>query len=99
MPKAERRSTPTHPHNELPTSRTRSRAHDFLPITVLEGRTEGETIRLKGETGAPTIPGVDVSQAQTFINKRRVLVVSYNSQEPPGTLGYTVVVRPGCSVG
>jgi oxalate decarboxylase/phosphoglucose isomerase-like protein (cupin superfamily) len=25
--------------------------------------------------------------------------VSYNSTEPPGTLGYTVIVRPGYSVG
>ena len=42
---------------------------------------------------------MELAQAQTFINERRVLVVSYNSQEPPGTLGYTVAVRPGYSVG
>lgn len=54
---------------------------------------------LEHEERHPTIPGVEVSQAKTFINERRVLVVTHNSQEPPGTLGYTVVVRPGCAVG
>lgn len=59
----------------------------------------GETIMVDREVSHPTLPGVEVTQAQTFINERRVLVVSYNSEEPPGTLGYTVVVRPGYSVG
>jgi dTDP-4-dehydrorhamnose 3,5-epimerase-like enzyme len=76
---------------------------DFLPMSVLEGRVGegpgGEVLVIERETGHPTIAGVEVAQAQTFINERRVLVVSYNSEEPPGTLGYTVVVRPGYSVG
>ncbi len=79
------------------------RVHDFLPMEVQEGCIERdgerETLRIAGEASHPTIPGVEVSQSQTFINERRVLVVTHNSQEPPGTLGYTVVVRPGYSVG
>ena len=80
-----------------------TRVDDFIPLAVREGRVReagGERLlALEAESAHPTIPGVQVTQAQTFINERRVLVVSYNSQEPPGTLGYTVVVRPGYSVG
>ncbi len=80
-----------------------ARISDFLPLLVREGRLEAGVdaarMVLEGEEPHPTLPGVEVTQAQTFINERRVLVVSYNSQEPPGTLGYTVVVRPGCAVG
>jgi dTDP-4-dehydrorhamnose 3,5-epimerase-like enzyme len=80
-----------------------SRVQDFIPIQVHEGRLSGKPdqprMEITGEDRHPTIPGVEVTQAQTFINERRVLVVSYNSQEPPGTLGYTVVVRPGHAVG
>jgi dTDP-4-dehydrorhamnose 3,5-epimerase-like enzyme len=47
----------------------------------------------------PNIEGVHVRQARTFINERRVLVITHNGQTPPGELGYTVVVWPGCSVG
>jgi dTDP-4-dehydrorhamnose 3,5-epimerase-like enzyme len=76
---------------------------DFLPMEVQEGRIvrdpAGDRLELAGEQSHPSIPGVEVTQAQTFINERRVLVVTHNSQEPPGTLGYTVVVRPGYSVG
>jgi len=76
---------------------------EFIPMVVREGRLIGDEpgrrIELTSEVHHVTIGGVRVSQAQTFINERRVLVVSYNSQEPPGTLGYTVVVRPGFSVG
>ena len=70
-------------------------------MVVREARLDdaGGPVRFERETAQPTIAGIEVSQAQTFINERRVLVVSYNSQEPPGTLGYTVVVRPGFSVG
>lgn len=60
---------------------------------------ENRRLQVTGETNRPTLPGVEITQAQTFINERRVLVVSYNSQEPPGTLGYTVIVRPGHGVG
>ena len=56
-------------------------------------------MRLDPEVTGPTILGVTVSQVQTYVDHRRVLVVSYNSQEPPGTLGYAVVVRPGYAVG
>jgi dTDP-4-dehydrorhamnose 3,5-epimerase-like enzyme len=76
---------------------------EFIPMVVREGRlvedAAGRRIELGPEARHVTIAGVEVTQAQTFINERRVLVVSYNSQEPPGTLGYTVVVRPGYSVG
>ncbi|MGV3722296.1 MAG: dTDP-4-dehydrorhamnose 3,5-epimerase family protein [Actinomycetota bacterium] len=76
---------------------------EFIPMVVRVGRLEGQgaerRIELTAEAHHVTIEGVTVTQAQTFINERRVLVVSYNSQEPPGTLGYTVVVRPGYSVG
>lgn len=76
---------------------------DFIPMFVQEGRLESGAsaveFRPDGDTNRPSIPGVVVTQAQTFINERRVLVVTHNSQEPPGTLGYTVVVRPGHSVG
>ena len=76
---------------------------EFILIEVQEGclvtGPAGSAIQVESEARHPTIEGVQVNQAQTFINERRVLVVSYNSQEPPGTLGYTVVVRPGCSVG
>lgn len=75
------------------------KVQDFLPLTVLEGRIDDGAIQIAAETTRPTLPGIGVTQAQTFINERRVLVVSYNSQEPPGTLGYTVVVRPGFAVG
>jgi dTDP-4-dehydrorhamnose 3,5-epimerase-like enzyme len=76
---------------------------NFIPLDVDEGRLEereaNAVLVLEKEAQGPTIPGVELVQAQTFINERRVLVVSYNSSEPPGTLGYTVVVRPGYSVG
>jgi dTDP-4-dehydrorhamnose 3,5-epimerase-like enzyme len=79
-------------------------AQEFIPMVVLEGHliADGEApsgIQIESEAHRATIEGVQVSQAQTFINERRVLVVSYNSKEPPGTLGYTVVVRPGYAVG
>jgi len=80
-----------------------TQVEDFVPMVVHEGGlvSEGPASRLdvERETGHPTLPGVEVTQAPTFINERRVLVVSYNSAEPPGTLGYTVVVRPGHAVG
>lgn len=79
------------------------RVEEFIPMVVQEGRLlnddSGTRIEITAEAHHVTIDGVRVTQAQTFINERRVLVVSYNSQEPPGTLGYTVVVRPGYSVG
>lgn len=77
--------------------------HEFIPMQVREARLvsgpSGKSLQVERELDAPNIEGVEVVQAQTFINERRVLVVSYNSSEPVGTLGYTVVVRPGCSVG
>jgi len=79
------------------------RVQDFIPLVVTEGRlveSDGAArFEAVGRSALVTIPGVEVTQAQTFINERRVLVVSHNSAEPPGTLGYTVVVRPGHSVG
>lgn len=80
-----------------------TQAQEFIPMVVREGRLiveENESrIHIEAEAHRTTIEGVVVTQAQTFINERRVLVVSYNSKEPPGTLGYTVVVRPGYAVG
>ena len=80
-----------------------AQAQEFIPMVVHEGRLvadpEGHRLVLNGEAHRTTIDGVSVTQAPTFINERRVLVVSYNSQEPAGTLGYTVVVRPGYAVG
>jgi dTDP-4-dehydrorhamnose 3,5-epimerase-like enzyme len=80
-----------------------TRVDEFLPMLVRIGRLEeGEgsrTLFLDAEAHHPTIPGIGIGQAPAYINERRVLVVSYNSQEPPGTLGYTVVVRPGFAVG
>jgi dTDP-4-dehydrorhamnose 3,5-epimerase-like enzyme len=80
-----------------------AQAQEFIPMVVHEGRlvTEpsGSRLALDGEGHRTTLGGVVVSQAPTFINERRVLVVSYNSREPAGTLGYTVVVRPGFAVG
>lgn len=76
---------------------------ETIPLCVREGRievaTHGRVLRIERERAAPSIAGVAVSQARTFVNERRVLVVSYDRDEPPGTLGYAVVVRPGCSVG
>lgn len=76
---------------------------NFIPMMVQEARVvsgpSGKALEVERETDSPTIGGVTVLQSQTFINERRVLVVSHNSAEPPGTLGYTVVVRPGYSVG
>jgi len=75
----------------------------MVPMRVRVGRLEGEggepAARLEGEREAPTLFGVAVTQAETFIDERRVLVVSYNRREPPGTLGYSVVVQPGFHVG
>jgi dTDP-4-dehydrorhamnose 3,5-epimerase-like enzyme len=80
-----------------------TQVQSFIPMTVQEARLasgpSGKLLQVERETQGPTIPGVEIIQAQTFINERRVLVVSYNSTEPPGTLGYTVIVRPGYSVG
>jgi dTDP-4-dehydrorhamnose 3,5-epimerase-like enzyme len=77
--------------------------HEFIPMTVREAQLvsgpSGKSLQVGRETDGPTIEGVKIIQAQTFINERRVLVVTHNSNEPSGTLGYTVVVRPGCSVG
>lgn len=74
--------------------------HEGLRLTVLEGRLDTDNaFRLSGEADQPTLVGVRITQAPTFIDERRTLVVSYNSQEPPGTLGYTVMVRPGYAVG
>lgn len=76
---------------------------EFIPMQVQEARVvsgpSGKSLQVERQTDGPTIEGIEVVQSQTFINERRVLVVSYNTQEPPGTLGYTVVVRPGCTVG
>ena len=78
-------------------------SQEFIPMQVQEARVvsgpSGKSLQVERETDRPTIEGIQVVQSQTFINERRVLVVSYNSQEAPGTLGYTVVVRPGCIVG
>ncbi len=75
----------------------------MVPMRARIGRvdTEGDLLvpRLDGESEAPTLFGVAVTQADTFIDERRVLVVSYNRREPPGTLGYSVVVQPGYHVG
>lgn len=72
-------------------------------MLVREGclaQVDGERLlQVTGAASQPTIQGVEVSQIATFINERRVLVVTHNSLEPPGTLGYTVIVRPGCAVG
>lgn len=72
-----------------------------IPLAVQEARIGAAdgSLQLERESKAPTLAGVAVSSAHTVINERRTLVVSYNSTEPPGTLGYTVVVRPGYSVG
>ena len=82
---------------------TGKQIQEFIPMQVQEARVvsgpSGKSLQIERQVNAPTIEGVEVVQAQTFINERRVLVVSYNSQEPAGTLGYTVVVRPGCIVG
>ena len=78
-------------------------APNFIPMTVQDARIcsgpSGKVLQIDRELDAPSIAGVQVAQSQTFINERRVLVISHNSAEPPGTLGYTVVVRPGYSVG
>jgi len=82
---------------------TGKQSQGFIPMQVEEARVvsgpSGKSLQIEQQTDRPTIEGIEVVQAQTFINERRVLVVSYNPQEPPGTLGYTVVVRPGCTVG
>ncbi|HWO88315.1 MAG TPA: cupin domain-containing protein [Gemmatimonadales bacterium] len=74
-----------------------------LRVLVQEARLRpgGEPLRAEalGEAAGPTLPGVELTRARTFADARRVLVVTYNSQEPPGTLGYSVVVRPGQAVG
>lgn len=76
---------------------------EFIPMRVQEARVasgpSGKLLQIESEGDAPSVEGVRVTQAQTFINERRVLVVSHNSRELPGTLGYSVVLRPGCSVG
>jgi dTDP-4-dehydrorhamnose 3,5-epimerase-like enzyme len=76
---------------------------EFIPMRVQEARVasgpSGKLLQMESESDAPSIAGVEITQAQTFINERRVLVVSHNSQEPPGTLGYSVVLRPGCALG
>jgi len=80
-----------------------TQVREHIPMRVQEGRVvrglRGDALHIEGEAEEPTLRGVEVMQAQTFVNERRTLVVSYNSQEPPGTLGYTVVVRPGAAVG
>lgn len=82
---------------------TGKQVQEFIPMRVQEARVvsgpSGKSLQVERETDRPTIEGIEIIQSQTFINERRVLVVSFNSQEAPGTLGYTVVVRPGCSVG
>jgi dTDP-4-dehydrorhamnose 3,5-epimerase-like enzyme len=75
------------------------RTTEHIPLRVAAGRRTGDALIGERTAPSPTIEGVDVTQAQAFVNERRVLVVSYNSAEPPGTLGYTVVVRTDCSVG
>jgi len=76
---------------------------EFISMRVQEARVasgpSGKLLQVENEGDAPSIAGVEITQAQTFINERRVLVVSHNSQEPPGTLGYSVVLRPGCALG
>jgi len=77
-------------------------AQNFIPMAVQEARIggpSGKVLQIEREIEAPTLGGVRVSQSQVFINERRVLVVSHNSEEPAGILGYSVVVRPGYSVG
>jgi len=80
-----------------------TRVQEFIPMVVKEARVvsgpSGKSLQPEREIDHPSIAGVTVSQAQTYINERRVLVVSHNSNEPSGILGYTVIVRPGCGVG
>ena len=45
------------------------------------------------------IPGVEITRTPTFVDHRRVLVVDYNLERPPGELGYSVVVQPDQVVG
>src|SRR3954470_10685112 len=76
---------------------------NFIPMAVQEARIisgpSGKALQVQRTSESPTLGGVAVTQSQAFINERRVLVVSHNSEEPAGTLGYTVIVRPGNSVG
>jgi len=76
---------------------------NFIPMAVQEARIvsgpSGKALQALRDADAPTLGGVTVTQSQAFINERRVLVISHNSEEPAGTLGYTVIIRPGNSVG
>ena len=54
-----------------------TRLQEYLPMVVREARLDGSAdgpVRFDRETAQPTIQGVEVAQAQTFINERRVLV-------------------------
>ncbi|MEO6906262.1 MAG: hypothetical protein ABI210_00075 [Abditibacteriaceae bacterium] len=75
---------------------------EFIPMRVQKAHVvsgpTGKLLQMESDSNAPSIAGVEVTQVQTFINKRRELVVSHNSQERPGTLSYSGVVRSGCAL-
>src|SRR3954452_1798483 len=88
------------PYQNLDTGK---RVNQQVPVKVREGRIasgpSGKYLHVERETDMVTLPGVRVERMPAFANERRVLVVTYDSSQPAGTLGYAVVVRPGCTVG
>lgn len=63
-------------------------------ITAKTGKVDENYLVLTSIESISPIDGVIVTEMTRFVDNRRTLVVCYNSQEPPGTLGYTLVVRP-----
>lgn len=59
----------------------------------------GKFLQVEREVQGTTLAGVQVQRTRTFVNERRVLIVAFDTSEPPGTLGYAVALRPGCTVG
>jgi dTDP-4-dehydrorhamnose 3,5-epimerase-like enzyme len=79
------------------------RIRDHIVLRVKEARIasgpSGKYLYIEREIDHVSLGAVRLERTRSFVNERRVLVVSFDSTEPAGTLGYAVALRPGCTVG
>jgi len=90
-------------HIAYQTLDTGKRVRDHIVLRVKEARIasgpSGKYLHIERDIDHVSLGGVRVERTRSFVNERRTLVVSFDSSEPAGTLGYAVAVRSGCTVG
>jgi dTDP-4-dehydrorhamnose 3,5-epimerase-like enzyme len=98
--KAKERIPKQMPYEQLDTGK---RVRDQVGLKVSEARIasgpSGKYMHVQRQVDHLTLGGIRVERARAFVNERRALIVSFDSTDPPGTLGYAVTVRGGCTVG